>query len=116
MSNELDVHRLNNELIENLFEEAFAANSADRNNEINLTNFEVAVESKDDGVLVVVKVYSFAGETTRQEFHNKENKKIIEGGETIVVKDPASDDMAEFELEDSMNVTSNDYNLYYRVR
>ncbi len=114
-SERLDISALNNEEIETLFEEAFERKVQDPKGVIRLSNWEVRVEKKEKGsVVVAVSIYSYAGETTRIQFHDKKAGKFIKGAEELIVEAPRDGKKAKFCLFDSVDVSSNDYILYYR--
>lgn len=113
----LDVLKLNNEEVEVLFEEAFEKKVHSRDGVVRLSSWEAKVEKRDKSEIVVaVSVYTYAGETSRAEFHDKKSGKFLRGADEIEVTSLRDDKQATFKLFDSIDVSSNEYILYYKAK
>lgn len=104
---------IENEKLESVFDESFRENLKN-NQKIQIDEFECLVEKDlmNGKTKVKVTIYGMAGTTPRKDYHDKKTGKIISGAEKVVVKMNGAD-VGNFIFEDSFDLNTNDYVVYY---
>lgn len=104
---------IENEKLEEIFEDSFRDNLK-KNRNIQIDEFDCGVEKDlmNGKTKVKVTIYGMAGTTSKKEYHDKKSGKIIKGGDKIVVS-KNGEEVGTFVFEDSFDLNTNDYVVYY---
>ena len=115
MKSTTDISKLDDNQIQEGFEEAFRASGDDRDNDLRLAEVDVLVErTTDRSVLVKAIIYGLAEVTTQEQFFDQETGKVIKGGQQISF-DVDGRGQAVFTFVGVDRKNSNDYVVIYKA-
>ena len=110
----IDVVKIDDDKLQEKFEEAFRAIADNRDNDLKVSDFDVEVERDSSrNPRVKVTIYGLAEVTTKNQFQNPTTKALIKGGERVDF-DVDGRGTAEFVCDGTAEKNSNDYVVYYK--
>jgi len=111
----IDITKIDDDKLQEKFEEAFRAKADDRNYELKISDFEAEVERDPSrNVRMKVTIYGLAEVTTINQFQDPRTKTIVKGGEALAF-DIDGRGTAEFIFDGTAEKNSSDYVVYYKT-